>query len=63
MRMHPVYFELLRPDEITAERAHCLEAYQPIGPLEWHGPHLPLGTDLLYAGPSPVAWLRPSVGW
>lgn len=50
MRMRPVYFELLRPDEITAERAHCLEAYQPIGPLEWHGPHLPLGTDLLYGG-------------
>lgn len=24
-------------------------AYVPIGPLEWHGPHLPMGTDPLHA--------------
>jgi creatinine amidohydrolase len=39
----------LRPDEVAAERAHCPLIYLPIGPLEWHGPHLPLGTDPLQA--------------
>ena len=24
-------------------------AYVPIGPLEWHGPHLPVGVDMLHA--------------
>ncbi len=47
--MRTVRFELLRPGEIIAERARCPVAYQPIGPLEWHGPHMPLGTDPLHA--------------
>ncbi len=47
--MRTVRFELLRPGEIVAERARCPVVYQPIGPLEWHGPHLPLGMDPLHA--------------
>jgi creatinine amidohydrolase len=39
----------LRPDEVAAERGRCPLVYLPIGPLEWHGPHLPLGTDPLQA--------------
>jgi creatinine amidohydrolase len=44
-----VRFELLRPDEIVAERERCPVIYLPIGPLEWHAPHLPFGTDALNA--------------
>jgi creatinine amidohydrolase len=40
---------LLRPDQILAEMTHSPLAYLPVGPLEWHGPHLPLGTDALNA--------------
>jgi creatinine amidohydrolase len=47
--MRAVRFELLRPAEISAERDRCPVVYQPVGPLEWHGPHLPLGTDPLHA--------------
>jgi len=45
-----VRLEWLRPDEISAERGRCPIVYLPIGPLEWHGPHLPFGTDPLQAG-------------
>ena len=44
-----VRFELLRPGEIVAERERCPVVYLPIGPLEWHAPHLPFGTDALNA--------------
>ncbi|HEY3118237.1 MAG TPA: creatininase family protein, partial [Chloroflexota bacterium] len=44
-----VQFELMRPQEIADERARCPVAFIPLGPLEWHGPHLPLGTDGLVA--------------
>ncbi len=47
--MREVRLQWLRPDEINAERARCPIVYLPIGPLEWHGPHLPLGTDPLQA--------------
>lgn len=39
----------LRSYEVAAERERCPLVYLPIGPLEWHGPHLPLGTDPLQA--------------
>lgn len=35
----------LRPDEILPEIARTPVAYLPLGLLEWHGPHLPLGVD------------------
>lgn len=44
-----IRLEWLRPDEINAERKRCPLVYLPIGPLEWHGPHLPFGTDPLQA--------------
>jgi len=39
----------LRPEQILAEMERCPLAYLPLGPLEWHGPHLPLGVDPLNA--------------
>lgn len=40
---------LLRPEQIKTELQRCPLAYLPLGPLEWHGPHLPFGTDPLHA--------------
>jgi len=39
----------LRPEQILQAIQRCPVAYLPIGPLEWHGPHLPLGVDPLNA--------------
>lgn len=47
--MKEVRFELMRPDEILEEKKRLPLVFLPIGPLEWHGPHLPLGTDPLIA--------------
>jgi creatinine amidohydrolase len=40
---------LLRPEQILDEMRRCPLVYLPVGPLEWHGPHLPLGMDPLNA--------------
>ena len=48
-RIRKVRFELMRPEEIIQERKRCPVVYFALGPLEWHGPHLPLGTDALIA--------------
>ena len=40
---------LLRPKEILDEIRRCPLGYLPTGPLEWHGPHLPVGTDAINA--------------
>ena len=48
--LRTVCLEWLRPAEIAAERERCPLVYLPIGPLEWHGLHLPYGTDALNAG-------------
>ena len=42
-------FEWLRPTELAEEMKQRPLAYLPVGPLEYHGPHLPLGTDTLEA--------------
>lgn len=47
--MRTVQMEFLRPQEIVAERERCSIVYLPIGPLEWHGPAMPYGTDPLMA--------------
>ncbi len=44
-----VEYELMRPPDIVKERTRIPLVLIPIGPLEWHGPHLPLGTDGLHA--------------
>ncbi|MCD6221338.1 creatininase family protein [bacterium] len=41
--------QFLRPEEIIKERRKNSLIYLPLGPLEWHGPHLPLGVDPLRA--------------
>lgn len=47
--MRTVSYALLRPAELIEARRRCPVVYQPVGPLEWHGPHLPTGTDPLHA--------------
>jgi creatinine amidohydrolase len=41
--------ELLSGPEIAAYMAELNLLYIPVAPLEWHGPHLPYGTDTLNA--------------
>jgi len=42
-----VRFERMVPAEIVARRDACSLAYLPVGALEWHGDHMPFGTDYL----------------
>jgi creatinine amidohydrolase len=42
-------FELLRPLELRQRLAERSVAYIPLGTLEWHGEHLPVGLDALTA--------------
>lgn len=40
-----VQYEWLRPADVRALREKCPIVYIPVGALEWHGVHNPLGTD------------------
>lgn len=40
-----VLYEELTPREFRARLEACPVAYLPLGTLEWHGEHLPLGSD------------------
>jgi len=44
-----VRYHRLRPAQATERRKACPIAYIPIGTLEWHGVHNPLGADTLQA--------------
>jgi len=44
-----VEFELMRPPQIAEARRRCPVVYVPFGPLEWHGPAMPMGTDAMAA--------------
>lgn len=44
-----VRYPMLRPAQVVARRKACPIAYVPLGNLEWHGPHNPLGADTLQA--------------
>lgn len=44
-----VRYEWMTPEEVVRAREAAPVAFVPIGPLEWHGPHLPMGTDALHA--------------
>lgn len=40
-----VLYEEMCPQEFLEKIKKCPVAYLPLGTLEWHGPHLPLGAD------------------
>ena len=42
-----VQYERLRPQQIVARRNACPVAFLPIGTIEWHGVHNPVGLDAL----------------
>ncbi len=42
-----VRYERMRPRQVVAARQACPVAYLPVGTLEWHGRHLPLGADVV----------------
>jgi creatinine amidohydrolase len=44
-----VRYHMLRPDQIKRQREECPVAYIPIGTIEWHGYHNPVGADTLQA--------------
>lgn len=44
-----VRYEYMRPRQIVAAREASAIAYLPLGTLEWHGPHNPVGVDGLKA--------------
>jgi creatinine amidohydrolase len=47
MTQPKVQYTNLRPHEFRARLAEHPIAYLPLGTLEWHGEHLPLGSDAL----------------
>ena len=42
-------YEWLRPGQLAARRNECPLIIVPVAPLEYHGPHMPLGTDAISA--------------
>lgn len=42
-----VHYEYLTPAALQRRIEECPVAYLCLGTMEWHGPHLPLGTDAL----------------
>lgn len=48
-REREIRFEYLRPAQLNGEMERCPLVFLPIGPLEYHGPHLPVGTDPINA--------------
>ena len=43
--MEEVRFDRMVPAMVCARREQCNLAYLPVGALEWHGSHMPFGTD------------------
>ena len=44
-----VRYYLMRPDQVVRRRQECPVAYIPVGGIEWHGFHNPLGADTIQA--------------
>ena len=42
-----VRFDRMVPPQVIKRREACNLAYLPVGSLEWHGPHMPFGTDYM----------------
>lgn len=49
MMEREVRYEMLRPAQLRAEMDRAPLIFFPVAPLEYHGPHLPLGTDPINA--------------
>ena len=47
--LDPFKIEFLRPDELRRRIDACPVAFVPLGTLEWHGHHNPIGLDALKA--------------
>ena len=47
--MAEVRYQMLRPSQVVARRKECPVVYIPIGTIEWHGEHNPLGADTIQA--------------
>ena len=45
--INSVFYKDLQPAQLLEKITNCPIAYLPIGTLEWHGRHMPLGTDML----------------
>lgn len=45
--INSVFYKDLQPAQLLEKIAKCPVAYLPIGTLEWHGRHMPLGTDMI----------------
>ena len=43
--MKKVLYEELLPEECVQRIKEMPVAYLPLGTLEWHGPHMPLGAE------------------
>ena len=43
-------YEWLRPGQLRARQTECPLVLFPLAPLEYHGPHMPMGTDPINAG-------------
>lgn len=49
MAQKEVQYDRMRPRQIIEAREACPVAYLPLGTLEWHGPHNPVGLDSIKA--------------
>jgi creatinine amidohydrolase len=49
MSEREIRFECLRPGQLLEERDRCPLIFIPVAPLEYHGPHLPVGMDPINA--------------
>ena len=45
--VNSVFYKDLQPEQLLSKVNAFPVAYLPIGTLEWHGRHMPLGTDML----------------
>jgi len=57
-----VRYERLRPKQIVEAREACPVAYLPIGTIEWHGLHNPVGADTLVSDALAVRCARAGGG-
>lgn len=53
--MRTSLFAHARPEEVLEARRSTGVLWLPLGPLEWHGPHLPFGVDALIAEATAIA--------